>query len=63
MMLKGTVALNYMNTNVVYVFFFQTQIQFCTIYSSSYKKKFPTYKIHMKQAEFPVELFPKGYKG
>lgn len=36
LMLKGTVALNYMNTNVVY--FFQTQIQFCTIYSRSYKK-------------------------
>lgn len=36
-MLKGTAALNYMNTNVVYLF--QTKIQFCTINSCLLIKK------------------------
>lgn len=41
-MLEGTVALSYMNTNVVYFFFRQTQIRFRTEYLFLLQEKFPT---------------------
>lgn len=43
---KGTVVLNYVNTNVVYLKKQQqkTQIQMSTIYSYVLQVKFPTYR-------------------
>lgn len=63
-MLKGTVDLNYMNTNVVYIFFSKHSFIFAQHTLVSYKKKYPNiYSPYTGNKQLPVELFPKGYKG